>query len=89
MTTATEITTALTDVLGAVDEAKDMVEDLHDDRETTLTHAHRGQKALEVLETVWRLHDSQVTDGHLVCSTCQVSWPCETAQTIRYGGCLQ
>ena len=62
MTTATEITTALTDVLGAVDEAKDMVEDLH---------------------------DSQVTDGRLVCSTCQVSWPCETAQTIRYGGCLQ
>lgn len=29
MTTATEITTALTDVLGAVDEAKDMVEDLY------------------------------------------------------------
>lgn len=89
MTTATEITTALTDVLGAVDETKDMVEDLHDDLETTLTHSRRGQRALEVLDTVWRLHDSQVTDGRLVCPTCQVSWPCETAQTIRYGGCLQ
>ena len=89
MTTATEITTALTDVLGAVDEAKDMVEDLYDDLETTLTHARRGQRALEVLETVWQIHDSQVTDGRLVCPTCQVRWPCETAQTIRYGGCLQ
>lgn len=88
MTTATEITTALTDVLGAVDEAKDMVEDLHDDLETTLTHARRGQMALEVLETVWRLHDSQVNDGRLVCPTCQVSWPCETAQAIRYAECF-
>ena len=88
MTTATEITTALTDVLGAVDEAKDMVEDLHDDLETTLAHARRGQRALEVLETVWRLHDSQVTDGRLVCPTCQMRWPCETAQAIRYAECF-
>lgn len=73
MTTATEITTVLQDIASTVDDEE-----------------RRGQMALEVLETVWRLHDSQVTDdGRLVCPTCQVSWPCETAQTIRYGGCLQ
>ena len=55
MTTATEITTALTDVLGAVDEAKDMVEDLHDDLETTLTHARRGQMQVEALGVVDKL----------------------------------
>ena len=73
MTTATEITTVLQDIASTVDDEE-----------------RRGQMALEVLDTVWRLHDSQVTDdGRLVCPTCQVSWPCETVQTIRYGGCLQ
>ena len=89
MTTATEITTVLQDIVRTVDQAKNLIDDLVDDNEERKEEERRGQKALEVLETVWRLHDSQVTDGHLVCSTCQVSWPCETAQTIRYGGCLQ
>ncbi len=78
MTAATEITTVLQDIVSTVD-----------DNEERKEEERRGQMALEVLETVWRLHDSQVTDGRLVCPTCQVSWPCETAQTIRYGGCLQ
>ena len=89
MTTATEITTVLQDIASTVDQAKNLINDLVDDNEER-KEERRGQMALEVLETVWRLHDSQVTDdGRLVCPTCQVSWPCETAQTIRYGGCLQ
>lgn len=79
MTTTNEITTVLQDIVSTVD-----------DNEERKEEERRGQMALEVLETVWRLHDSQVTDdGRLVCPTCQVSWPCETAQTIRYRGCLQ
>lgn len=89
MTTATEITTVLQDITSTVDQAKNLINDLVDDNEERKEEERRGQMALEVLEAVWRLHDSQVTDGRLVCSTCQVSWPCETAQTIRYGGCLQ
>lgn len=89
MTTATEITTVLQDITSTVDQAKNLINDLVDDNEER-KEERRGQMALEVLETVWRLHDSQVTDdGRLVCPTCQVRWPCETAQTIRYGGCLQ
>lgn len=90
MTTTTEITTVLQDIASTVDQAKNLINDLVDDNEERKEEERRGQMALEVLETVWRLHDSQVTDdGRLVCPTCQVSWPCETAQTIRYGGCLQ
>lgn len=85
MTTAAEITTVLQDIVSTVDQAKNLIDDLVDDNEEQKEEERRGQMALEVLETVWRLHNSQVTDGRLVCPTCQVSWPCETAQTIRYG----
>ena len=90
MTTAPDLTPVLQDIVSTVDQAKNQIDDLVDDNEERKEEERRGQMALEVLETVWRLHDSQVTDdGRLVCPTCQVSWPCETAQTIRYGGCLQ
>ncbi len=73
MTTATEITTVLQDIVSTVDQAKNLIDDLVDDNEERKEEERRGQMALEVLETVWRLHDSQVTDdGRLVCPTCQV-----------------
>ena len=89
MTTATEITTVLQDIVSTVDQAKNLIDERVDDNEEQKEEERRGQRALEVLETVWQIHESQVTDGRLVCPTCQMRWPCETAQTIRYGGCLQ
>ena len=88
MTTATEITTVLQDIVSTVDQVKNLIDDLVDDNEERKEKERRGQMALEGLEIVWRLHDSQVNDGRLVCPTCQVSWPCETAQAIRYTECF-
>ena len=88
MTTATEITTVLQDIVSTVDQAKNLIDELGGAHEERKEKERRGQMALEVLEIVWRLHDSQVNDGRLVCPTCQVSWPCETAQAIRYAECF-
>jgi hypothetical protein len=88
MTTATEITTVLQDIVSTVDQAKNLIDGLVDDNEERKEEERRGQMALEILEIVWRLHDSQVNDGRVVCPTCQVSWPCETAQAIRYTECF-
>lgn len=39
--------------------------------------------AADVLMRIKDLHDRTVTDGRLVCETCQQPWPCATAKQVQ------